>query len=117
MQIVVYGIANCDQVKKTKAWLKNHGLEHRFHDFRKDGIDATMLDRWFTHVPWDALLNRRGTTWRQLDPATQKGVTDAQAAKALFLAQPSIIKRPVMEIEQDLLIGFNEQLLAQRFGL
>ena len=93
----LYGIANCDTVKKARAWLAEHGVEVRFHDFKKAGVPAAHLRQWIGAVGWERLLNRQGTTWRKLDPATQAAVTDAASAAALLQAQPSAIRRPVVE--------------------
>jgi len=95
--ITLYGIPNCDTVKKARTWLTEAGAEVRFHDFKKQGVPELRLDAWIASAGWDALLNRRGTTWRKLDPATQASVSDATSAKALMLIQPSLIKRPVVE--------------------
>jgi arsenate reductase (glutaredoxin) len=116
MSIILYGISNCDQVKKARAWFDERAIPIEFHDFRKLGLDETLLDNWLSHLPWDALLNKRGTTWRQLDSAVQHSLTDAQSAKQAFLAHPTLIKRPVVQTEDDLLIGFNPLILEQRFG-
>jgi Spx/MgsR family transcriptional regulator len=95
--ITLYGISNCDTVKKARAWLAAQGVAYQFHDFKKQGVPESRLDHWLATAGWDKLLNRQGTTWRKLDAATQAGVTDAKAARALMLAQPSVIKRPVAE--------------------
>lgn len=95
--LTLYGIPNCDTVKKARAWLAERGVAAQFHDFKKQGVPAAGLDRWLAAAGWDKLLNRQGTTWRKLDPATQAGVTDAASARALMLAQASVIKRPVVE--------------------
>jgi len=92
----VYGIPNCDSVKKARAWLSEHGLDHAFHDFKKQGVPEAKLDAWLKACGWEVVLNRKGTTWRQLDVATQARVVDAATAKALMLAQASVIKRPVI---------------------
>ena len=96
MVTTVYGIPNCDTVKKARAWLAEHGVEHTFHDFKKQGVPP-QLERWSAAVGWEKLLNRQGTTWRKLDAATQAAVHDAASAAALMRAQPSVIKRPVVE--------------------
>lgn len=92
----LYGIPNCDTVKKARAWLAAERIDHGFHDFRKSGVPA-QLDDWVARLGWETLLNRKGTTWRKLDPAQQAGVRDAASATALMRAQPSVIKRPVVE--------------------
>lgn len=105
--ITVYGIPNCDTVKKARAWLAAHGVGHRFHDFRKDGVPADALRRWVDAFGWEALVNRKGTTWRKLDPARQAAVHDAETALALMLEQPSVIKRPVVVRGEALRVGFD----------
>jgi arsenate reductase (glutaredoxin) len=97
MSILVYGIPNCDTVKKARAWLGEHDVDHTFHDFRKQGVPGARLDAWIAELGWEKLVNRKGTTWRKLDPARQAAVKDAGSAKALMLAEPSVIKRPVVE--------------------
>ncbi len=94
---IVYGIPNCDSVKKARIWLGEHGLDHEFHDFKKQGVPEERLQQWLKACGWEAVLNRKGTTWRKLDPATQAAVQDAASAKALMLQQVSVIKRPVIE--------------------
>ena len=96
--ITVYGIPNCDTVKKARVWLDEHGVAFAFHDFKKAGVDAALIEGWLADVSIDALVNRRGTTWRALDDA-HKASADTQAgAIALLVAQPSMIKRPVLSI-------------------
>ena len=105
--VTVYGIPNCDTVKKARTWLTDHGVAHQFHDFKKQGVPEAQLDRWLQAVGWETLLNRKGTTWRNLDDATQAAVTDAPSARALVLAQPSVIKRPVVQWARgDISVGF-----------
>jgi Spx/MgsR family transcriptional regulator len=95
--LTLYGIPNCDTVKKARAWLTGQGMAHQFHDFKKQGVPEAQLDHWLARAGWEKLLNRQGTTWRKLDATTQAGVTDAASARALMLAQPSLIKRPVAQ--------------------
>lgn len=95
--IILYGIPNCDTVKKARAWLQEQGLAYQFHDFKKQGVPAERLPGWMAAVDWDRLLNRQGTTWRRLDAAVQARVQDAASAAALMREQPSVIKRPVVE--------------------
>lgn len=97
LTVTLYGIPNCDTVKKARAWLAARDVEVAFHDFKKLGVPAERLPDWIAAVGWEALLNRRGTTWRKLDAATQAAVVDADSASALLLAQPSLVKRPVVE--------------------
>ena len=108
MNIVLYGIPNCDTVKKARNWLDGRGVSYRFHDFKKEGVPADHLDRWLAQVGWEKLVNRKGMMWRKLDAATQEGVKDAASAKALMLAQPSVIKRPVVEWGQKATVGFDD---------
>lgn len=112
--IILYGIANCDTVKKARAWLSEQGQTHEFHDFKKHGVPPDPLARWAEAVGWDKLLNRKGTTWRKLDAATQAGVTDAATAQALMQAQPSVIKRPVVDWGPGITVGFDAADWATR---
>jgi Spx/MgsR family transcriptional regulator len=95
--LTLYGIPNCDTVKRARAWLAGQGLEARFHDFKKQGVPPAALDHWLQTAGWQTLINRQGQTWRQLAPAEQAAVVDAPSARALALAQPSVIKRPVVD--------------------
>jgi Spx/MgsR family transcriptional regulator len=107
-EITLYGIPNCDTVKKARAWLAERGAAVQFHDFKKQGVPEAGLDRWLAAAGWEKLLNRQGTTWRKLEPATQAGVTDAASARALMLAQASVIKRPVVEWpDGSITVGFD----------
>jgi arsenate reductase (glutaredoxin) len=108
MDITVYGIPNCDTVKKARAWLAAHDAAYRFHDFRKDGVPVQHLDRWIAELGWEKLVNKSGTTWRKLDPKTQASVTDAASAKKLMLENVSVIKRPVVEWSGKATVGFDE---------
>ena len=112
--IILYGIPNCDTVKKARAWLTDHGHSHEFHDFKKHGVPAHKLALWAEAAGWETLLNRKGTTWRQLDAATQAGVHDAASAQALMLAHPSAIKRPVVEWGDAVTVGFDAAAWAAR---
>ncbi len=96
-QPIVYGIPNCDSVKKARAWLTEQGLDHAFHDFKKQGVPPDRLQQWIKTCGWEVVLNRKGTTWRKLEPAAQANVTGADSARALMLDQASVIKRPVIE--------------------
>jgi arsenate reductase (glutaredoxin) len=113
--IKVYGIANCDTVKKARQWLDANQLPHQFHDFKKLGIPQEELQTWLSACGWETLLNRRGTTWRQLDAAAQAAVTDAASAAALMQAQPSVIKRPVVRWgEHGISVGFDPDAWSAR---
>ncbi len=109
----LYGIPNCDTVKKARAWLAERGVEVAFHDYKKQGVPEAQLRGWVKTLGWEALLNRKGTTWRKLDPARQAAVTDAASAIALMLEQPSVIRRPVLVRGEALQVGFDvEEWLA-----
>ncbi|KQT13568.1 ArsC family reductase [Ramlibacter sp. Leaf400] len=97
MSVTLYGIANCDTVRKARAWLDGQGVAYQFHDFKKAGVPQERLAGWSRAVGWERLVNRQGTTWRKLDPAQQHGVQDEASARQLMLAQPSVIRRPVVE--------------------
>lgn len=97
MTITLYGIPNCDTVKKARAAVDSKGLAYTFHDFKKQGVPEKQLDAWIKALGWEALVNRKGTTWRKLDDATKASIVDAASARALMLAQASVIKRPVVE--------------------
>ena len=112
--IILYGIPNCDTVKKARAWLTGQGLAYSFHDFKKVGVPPERLAAWEDALGWQKLLNRQGTTWRKLDAAVQSGVTDAASAQALMRAQPSVIKRPVVEWGHDTSVGFDAEAWSAR---
>ena len=112
---VLYGIKNCDTVKKARAWLESHGVDYRFHDFRVDGLEETQLRAWARAVGWETLLNRRGTTWRKLPEPERADLTEARAL-ALMLREPTLIKRPVVEHDNQCLVGFDEATYQQTFG-
>ena len=92
----LYGIPNCDTVKRARAWLDEHDVAYVFHDFKKQGVPEAQLDLWLKALGWETLVNRRGTTWRKLDDATREAVVDTASARAVLLANPSLIKRPVV---------------------
>ena len=94
---ILYGIANCDTVRKARAWLQAQGIEHRFHDFKKAGVPPDRLDAWLRSAGWERLLNRKGKAWHALDEATRDAVVDAAGARAVMLLHASTIKRPVVE--------------------
>ena len=112
--ITVYGIPNCETVKKARLWLQDRGLSHHFHDFKKEGVPSDALARWMQALGWEVLLNRKGTTWRKLDPALQNGVGDADSAAVLMQAHASVIKRPVVQWPDGrITVGFAPQSFAQ----
>jgi len=112
----VYGIPNCSTVKKARAWLDAHSVAHEFVDFKRSPPAPAALVAWVDALGWEALLNRRGTTWRQLPPAEQARVVDAASAVTLMLTHPSAIKRPVVESGKEVLVGFDEAVWTERFG-
>jgi Spx/MgsR family transcriptional regulator len=107
MEITLFGIPNCDTVKKARAWLAQEGIAYRFHDFKRDGVDPAQLDRWVAELGWEKLVNRKGTTWRRLDPAVHASVTDAAAAARLMQENVSVIKRPIVEWGAKTTVGFD----------
>jgi arsenate reductase len=109
--MILYGIQNCDTVKKARQWLASRGHDCRFHDFRVDGLDAPLLERLEGSLGWENLLNRRGTSWRNLGEADRANL-DRERALALMLAHPTIIKRPVLETGKIILIGFTPDYYA-----
>lgn len=106
--ITIYGIKNCDTMKKARTWLESHGVDYVFHDYKASGIDKTRLEKWAGIVGWETLLNRSGTTFRKLDDKAKSGL-DARKAIALMAAQPAMIKRPVLERGGKLLVGFKPE--------
>jgi Spx/MgsR family transcriptional regulator len=111
--ITLYGIKNCDTVKRASAWLTEQGLAYQFHDFKKTGVPPEALAQWCEQLGWERVLNRSGTTWRKLDEASRAAVVDSASAQALLLSQPSAIKRPVMQwADGRLSIGFSAELFA-----
>jgi Spx/MgsR family transcriptional regulator len=105
MTVTIYGIKNCDTMKKARAWLDKAGIDYAFHDYKISGIDKAHLERWSREAGWEMLLNRAGTTFRKLPDKDKEGLTAAKAIK-LMIEQPSMIKRPVLEAGKTLLIGF-----------
>ena len=113
MPITIYGIKNCDTMKKARDWLDKHGVEHAYHDYKTVGIDRERLEKWSKKVGWETLLNRAGMTFRKL-PDKDKAALDERKAMALMLAQPSIIKRPVLDLGGGkLLVGFKPEMYSQ----
>ncbi len=109
MTITIYGIKNCDTMKKARSWLEARGVAHAFHDYKASGIDRASLARWVDEHGWETVLNRAGTTFRAL-PDTDKQGLDAGKAIALMLAQPSMIKRPVLDLGGKTLVGFKPEI-------
>ena len=108
MPITIYGIKNCDTMKKARAWLDKRGVDYTFHDYKAEGIDKAHLEKWAKDAGWETLLNRAGTTFRKLPDADKTNLTEKKAL-ALMLAQPSMIKRPVLEAGKKLLFGFKPE--------
>ena len=106
MAITLYGIKNCDTMKKARAWLDSHGVQYEFHDYKAAGIESEVLARWAAELGWEVLLNRAGTTFRKLPDAQKTGLNERKAI-SLMVAQPSMIKRPVLEKGKRLLVGFD----------
>ena len=115
MTITIYGIKACDTMKKARAWLDAHGVGYAFHDYKAAGIDRERLEQWAAKVGWELLLNRSGTTFRKL-PDADKTDIDQEKAIGLMLAQPSMIKRPVLDIDGKLLVGFKPDAYAAALG-
>jgi arsenate reductase len=112
--VTIYGIKNCDTMKKARTWLDDHGVAYAFHDYKAEGIDKASLERWSKEVGWEILLNRAGTTFRKLPDAQRENVTEKKAI-ALMLEQPSMIKRPVLDVGGKLLVGFKAEAYAKQF--
>ncbi len=110
--IKIYGIPNCDTVKKARHWLEANGVEYDFHDYKKRGVPEKNLKAWVKQAGWETILNKRGTTWRKLDDELKHNI-DNESATKIMLDNPSIIKRPVLESNQLLLIGFKEDEYRQ----
>ena len=115
MSITLYGIKACDTMKKARTWLDEQGVSYSFHDYKTSAIDAASLEKWCDEHGWQIILNRAGTTFRKLDEA-QKADLDQTKAIALMLAQPSMIKRPVLDIGERTLVGFKPELYAAAFN-
>lgn len=115
MTITLYGIPNCDTVKKARTWLADNNVDFTFHDFKKQGLDRATAAAWLDERDWEVLVNRKGTTWRNLTDAQKAAVTDKAAALELMLATTSVIKRPVLAGAGTLQVGFTPQLYASVF--
>jgi arsenate reductase (glutaredoxin) len=114
--VTIYGIKNCDTMKKARAWLDGHGVAYAFHDYKAAGISRETLTSWARAVGWETLLNRGGTTFRKLSDADKDGLTEKKAI-ALMLARPSMIKRPVLDHGGALLVGFRPEAYAKALGV
>ena len=104
----LYGIKNCDTIKKARKWLSDNGVDYNFHDVRVDGIDAATIEQWVDQAGWETVLNRRGTTWRKLDSTVQEA-TNRDTVTALLLEHPEMIKRPVLDVDGAVSIGFKAE--------
>jgi len=113
--ITIYGIKNCDTMKKARSWLDARKIAYEFHDYKAAGIERTVLEAWARKVGWETLLNRQGATFRKLPDANKAGLDEGKAI-ALMLAQPSMIKRPVLDIGGKLTVGFKPEVYAQATG-
>lgn len=112
--VTIYGIKSCDTMKKAFAWLEDHGVPYAFHDYKAAGVDKATLQRWCKPAGWETLLNRAGTTFRKLPESEKQDLGEAKAI-ALMLAQPSMIKRPVLDIGGKIVVGFKPEIYAQAF--
>ena len=106
--ITLYGIKNCDTVKKACRWLSQHHLDYVFHDFRQDGLAPELLEQWVAQLGWETLVNRRSTTWRELSDAEKSNINQQRAVQYM-LAQPTLIKRPVLIQKENVMVGFSEK--------
>ena len=115
MKKTLYGIPNCDTVKKARTWLAEHGIDATFHDFKKQGLDQATVQRWLDVLDWETLVNRKGTTWRNLPDARKAAVTDKASALELVLESPSVVKRPVLDRGGNFSVGYSEPQYAAYF--
>jgi Spx/MgsR family transcriptional regulator len=113
--IILYGIKNCDTVKKARKWLETHNIDFRFHDFREDGLEADMVQQWLDELGWETLVNKRSTSWKQLSEDARTAM-DTSAAKAAILAQPTLIKRPLLDTGKERITGFSADKYRTIFG-
>jgi arsenate reductase (glutaredoxin) len=114
MAATIYGIKNCDTMKKAFAWLDQHGVDYVFHDYKKEGVAKNEVERWCSAAGWETVLNRAGTTFRKLADAEKDNLTEKKAI-ALMVAQPSMIKRPVLDSGKHLLVGFKPEIYEKEF--
>ena len=116
MKPILYGIANCNTIKKARAWLDAQGVDYEFHDYKKRGVNEQQLRQWVKELGWEALLNRRGMTWRRLDASLREGIDEERAIR-IMLEKPSIIKRPLLDLGERKLLGFDEAEWREALGL
>jgi arsenate reductase len=114
--VTIYGIKNCDTMKKARTWLEKHGVAHAFHDYKAAGVEIHTLQRWARDVGWETLLNRAGTTFRKLPEQDKLDLTEKKAI-ALMLDQPSMIKRPVLDVDGMFVVGFKPEIYAKVFDV
>ena len=112
--ITLYGIPNCDTMKKARKWLDEAGVEYQFHNYKKDGLDSALAEQWLSELGWEALINKRGTTWRQLTDEQKSGM-DNESALAVMLDNPSIIKRPLLDTGSSKTLGFKAEQYESLF--
>jgi arsenate reductase len=115
MKVTIHGIKACDTMKKARDWLDSHGVAYAFHDYKVSGVDRATLERWTGQMGWETLLNRAGTTFRKLPEADKTGLTESKAVD-LMLAQPSMIKRPVLDVDGRLVVGFKPEVYEAAFS-
>lgn len=113
--VTIYGIKNCDTMKRARAWLDGHGVAYAFHDYKAAGVERSRLEDWASKVGWETLLNRAGTTFRKLPDSDREGLSEKKAI-TLMVAQPSMIKRPVLDVGGKLMVGFKPQEYAEAFS-
>ncbi|MDX1405708.1 MAG: arsenate reductase [Woeseiaceae bacterium] len=113
--LTLYGIPSCDACRNARKWLTDHGMEHRFHDLRADGLDTSMLERWSRALEWQDLLNRRSVTWRKV-PEVDRASLDSNKAISLMLDQPTLVKRPVLETDDVVVVGFSPDTYQDLLG-
>lgn len=116
MTTTLYGIPNCDTVKKARTWLADNGHDFAFHDFKKQGLSRELVQDWLKDVEWETLVNRKGMTWRNLSDERKAQITDADSATELMLENPSVIKRPVLQGVGPVSVGFSSDQFATKFG-
>lgn len=114
--MILYGISNCDTIKKAKKWLTDQDIEFKFHDFRKDGLEAEQLQTWINALGWEPLLNKRGTTWRKISAEVDQENLDTDLAAKLMLEHPAMIKRPVLVKDQEIIVGFKPEEYTELFS-
>jgi Spx/MgsR family transcriptional regulator len=115
MTVTLYGITTCDTVRKARAWLDQHGVAYRFHDFRAEGLEAKRLAGWLDALVWETVLNRAGTSFRKL-PEAERADLDRAKAERLILANPTLVKRPVLERDGTVMVGFRPEIYAAVFS-